>query len=37
MRFPNFAPCAKRAIYLFMSGGPPQQDLWDYKPGWSAV
>ena len=32
-RFPNFAPRAKRAIYLFMSGGPPQQDLWDYKPG----
>ena len=32
MRFPNFAPRAKRAIYLFMSGGPPQQDLWDYKP-----
>jgi hypothetical protein len=31
-RFPNFAPKAKRAISLFMSGGPPQQDLWDYKP-----
>jgi len=30
---PHFAPRAKRAIYLFMSGGPPQQDLWDYKPG----
>src|SRR5947209_3979125 len=30
-RFPNFAPKAKRAISLFMSGGPPQQDLWDYK------
>lgn len=29
---PNFAPKAKRAIYLFMSGGPPQLDLWDYKP-----
>ena len=32
-QFPNFPPTAKRAIYLFMSGGPPQQDLWDYKPG----
>jgi hypothetical protein len=23
---------AKRVIYLFMSGGPSQQDMWDYKP-----
>jgi hypothetical protein len=23
---------AKRIIYLFMSGGPSQHDLWDYKP-----
>jgi uncharacterized protein (DUF1501 family) len=30
--FPNFAPKAKRVIYLFMSGGPSQLDLWDYKP-----
>ncbi len=30
--FPNFAPKAKRVIYLFMSGGPAQQDLFDYKP-----
>src|SRR5947209_1188351 len=30
--FPNFAPKATRAISLFMSGGPPQQDLWDFKP-----
>jgi hypothetical protein len=30
---PNFAPKAKRGIYLFMGGGPPQMDLWDYKPG----
>jgi Protein of unknown function (DUF1501) len=30
--FPNFAPRAKRAIYLFMSGAPPQMDLLDYKP-----
>src|ERR1700726_2986541 len=26
---PHFAPKAKRAIYLFMSGGPPQMDLFD--------
>ncbi|PAY21191.1 sulfatase [Rhodopirellula sp. SM50] len=25
-------PKAKRVIYLFMSGGPSQHDLWDYKP-----
>src|SRR5579871_3183206 len=30
--FPNFAPKANRVIYLFMSGGPSQLDLWDYKP-----
>src|SRR5277367_2925631 len=30
--FPNIAPKAKRVIYLFMSGGPSQLDLWDYKP-----
>jgi hypothetical protein len=29
---PHFAPKAKRAIYLFMNGGPSQQDLLDYKP-----
>ncbi len=29
---PNFAPKAKRAIYLFMNGGPSQMDLFDYKP-----
>jgi hypothetical protein len=29
---PHFAPKAKRAIYLFMNGGPSQMDLWDYKP-----
>jgi hypothetical protein len=34
--FPNFAPKAKRAIYLFMSGAPPQVDLWDYKPNLAA-
>ena len=32
-RLPDHAPKAKRAIYLFMSGAPPQMDLWDYKPG----
>ncbi len=29
---PHFAPRAKRIIYLFMSGGPSQIDLFDYKP-----
>ncbi|MFO0965481.1 MAG: DUF1501 domain-containing protein [Gemmataceae bacterium] len=29
---PHFAPKAKRAIYLFMNGGPSQMDMWDYKP-----
>src|SRR5262245_17402055 len=29
---PHFPPKAKRAIYLFMNGGPSQMDLWDYKP-----
>jgi uncharacterized protein (DUF1501 family) len=28
----HVAPKAKRVIYLFMSGGPSQHDLWDYKP-----
>ncbi|NNC89912.1 MAG: DUF1501 domain-containing protein [Akkermansiaceae bacterium] len=28
----HFAPKAKRVIYLFQSGGPPQMDLFDYKP-----
>jgi hypothetical protein len=30
--FPNFAPKAKRVIYLFQSGAPSQVDLFDYKP-----
>jgi uncharacterized protein DUF1501 len=30
---PNFAPKAKRVIYLHMEGAPSQLDLWDYKPG----
>jgi hypothetical protein len=29
---PHFAPKAKRVVYLHMSGGPPQQDLFDWKP-----
>src|SRR5690242_18435689 len=32
-RLPSFAPRAKRAIYLVMSGGPSQVDMFDYKPG----
>jgi len=28
----HHAPKAKRVIYLFMSGGPAQHDLFDYKP-----
>ena len=28
----QFAPKAKRVIYLFMSGGPSHIDLFDYKP-----
>ena len=37
LKLPHFAPKAKRAIYLFMSGGPPQLDLLDYKPGLAAL
>ncbi len=29
---PHFSPKVKRVVYLFMSGGPSQVDLWDYKP-----
>src|SRR5215217_871416 len=29
---PHIAPKAKRIIYLFMSGGPSQMDLFDHKP-----
>ncbi|HMS54154.1 MAG TPA: DUF1501 domain-containing protein [Fimbriimonadaceae bacterium] len=28
----SIAPKAKRVIFLFMSGGPSQLDLWEYKP-----
>ena len=30
--YQSIAPRAKRVIYLFQSGGPPQHDLFDYKP-----
>lgn len=30
--FQHIAPKAKRVIYLFQSGGPPQHDLFDRKP-----
>jgi hypothetical protein len=36
LKLPHFAPKAQRAIYLFMSGAPPQMDLFDYKPGLAA-
>src|SRR6202453_4892406 len=29
---PDFAPKAKQIIYLHMVGGPPQMDMYDYKP-----
>ena len=29
---PHFLPKVKRIIYLFQSGGPAQQELFDYKP-----
>ncbi len=29
---PHFTPKAKALIYIHMSGGPSQVDLWDYKP-----
>jgi hypothetical protein len=31
--FPNFAPKAKRVIYLFQSGAPSTMELFDPKPG----
>lgn len=30
--FPQFAPRAKRVIYLFMNGAPTHADLFDFKP-----
>src|ERR1019366_10675838 len=32
MGFPNFAPKAKRVIFLHQSGAPSQIELFDYKP-----
>jgi hypothetical protein len=29
---PNFAPRARRVIFLFMAGAPSQMDMFDYKP-----
>ncbi|MEZ5044766.1 MAG: DUF1501 domain-containing protein [Saprospiraceae bacterium] len=34
---PHFSPKAKRVVYLFMSGGPSQMDLYDYKPALEKV
>ena len=31
-KVPHFQPRAKRVIFLFMSGGPSQMDMFDYKP-----
>ena len=31
-RDPHFQPKVKRVISLFMYGGPPSMDTWDYKP-----
>lgn len=31
-RAPQFAPRAKRVIYLHLTGSPPHLDLYDYKP-----
>ncbi len=31
-RKPHYPPKAKRMIYLHMSGGPPNLDIFDYKP-----
>jgi hypothetical protein len=33
----HFAPKAKHVIYLHMVGGPPQMDLYDYKPAMNAM
>jgi hypothetical protein len=34
---PQFAPTAKRVIYLFQSGAPSQIDLFDHKPALAAL
>src|SRR5262245_286759 len=33
----HYARKANRAIYLFMSEGPSQMDMWDYKPKMAAM
>ena len=33
---PHFPPKARQVIYLHMVGGPPQMDLYDYKPAMQA-
>lgn len=35
--FPSAEAKAKRVIYLFQSGGPPQHDMFDYKPKLNAM
>jgi hypothetical protein len=35
--FPNFAPKAKRVIYLYQEGAPSQLDTFDYKPDLQAM
>ncbi|MDP6356262.1 MAG: DUF1501 domain-containing protein, partial [Planctomycetota bacterium] len=35
--FPNFAPKAKRAIYLLQSGAPSQMDLFDYHESYEKL
>ena len=34
---PSLPPRAKRIIYLFMHGGPPQMELFDHKPGLARI
>lgn len=36
-RTPHHSPTAKRIIFLYMRGGPSQQDLFDYKPELNAL
>lgn len=37
LRKPHHPPRARRVIHLFMSGGPSQMDMWDYKPKMDAL
>lgn len=36
-RAPHFPPKAKRVIFLFLRGGPPQCETFDYKPSLAAL